>query len=92
MLPENHTDKILPIDTGCGRIMKGKIGAAMEKWLEEEKNLDKWQNRLSAKDRTILMTQWTEEEWSELSNYETFSQRDCVRKLAVCEEQMAVMM
>ena len=92
MLPENHTDKILPIDTGCGRIMKGKIGAAMEKWLEEEKNLDKWQNRLSAKDRTILMTQWTGEEWSELSNYETFSQSDCVRKLAVCEEQMAVMM
>jgi len=34
MLPENHTDKIQPIDTGCGRMMKVKIGAAMETWLE----------------------------------------------------------
>ena len=51
MLPENHTDKIQPIDAGCGRIMRGKIGATMETWLEEEKNLYKWQDRLSAKDR-----------------------------------------
>ena len=51
MLPENHTDKIQPIDAGCGRIMRGKIGATMETWLEEENNLYKWQDRLSAKDR-----------------------------------------
>ena len=51
MLPENHTDKIQPIDAECGRIMRGKIGATMETWLEEENNLDKWQDRLSAKDR-----------------------------------------
>ena len=30
-------------------MMKVEIGAAMETWLEEEKNLDKWQDRLSAK-------------------------------------------
>ena len=30
-------------------MMKVKIGAAMETWLEEENNLDKWQDRLSAK-------------------------------------------
>ena len=72
MLPENHTDKIQPCDTGCGCKMKDKIGAAMETWLEEENNLDKWQDRLSAKDRRILMTQWTGEAWSELSNDETF--------------------
>ena len=42
MLPENHTDKIQPIDAGCGRIMRGKIGATMETWLEEENNLYKW--------------------------------------------------
>ena len=72
MLPENHTDKIQPSDTGCGCMMKDKIGAAMETWLEEENNLDKWQDRLSAKDRRILMTQWTGEAWSELSNDETF--------------------
>ena len=55
MLPENHTDKIQPIDAGCGRIMKGKIGAAMETWLEGENNLDKWQDRLSDIDITIFM-------------------------------------
>ena len=55
MLPENHTDKIQPIDAGCGRIMKGKIGTAMETWLEEENNLDKWQDRLSDINITIFM-------------------------------------
>ena len=50
MLPENHTDKIQPIDAGRGRLMKGKIGATMETWLEEENNLDKWQDRHLAKD------------------------------------------
>jgi len=61
MLLENHTDKIQPIDAGCGRMMKVKIGAAMETWLEEENNLDTWQDRLSAKDRRILLTQRTGE-------------------------------
>ena len=59
MLPENHTDKIQPVDAGCGRIMKVKIGEALERWLEEKDNLEKWHDRLSAKERRILMTQWT---------------------------------
>ena len=74
MLPENPTDKIQPIDAGRGRLMQGKIGAPMETWLEEENNFDKWQNRLSEKDRRILITQWTGGAWSELSNDETFFQ------------------
>ena len=41
MLPENHTDKIQPIDAGCGQMMKLKIAAATHSWLEEEDNLDK---------------------------------------------------
>lgn len=31
MLPDNHTDKIQPIDAGCGRTMKVKTAAAMDK-------------------------------------------------------------
>ena len=31
MLPDNHIDKIQPIDAGCGRTMKVKIAAAMDK-------------------------------------------------------------
>ena len=56
MLPENHTDKIQPIDAGCGRMMKVKIAAAMDRWLEIDDNLEKWHDRLSAKDRRKLMT------------------------------------
>lgn len=40
MLPGNHTDKIQPVDAGCGRIMKVKIGEALETWLEEKDNLE----------------------------------------------------
>ena len=57
MMPENHTDKIQPIDAGCGPMMKGEIGAAMEIWLEEEIN-DKRQDRLSAKDRRSSPMDW----------------------------------
>ena len=41
MLPENHTDKIQPIHAGCGQMMKLKIAAATDSWLEKEDNLDK---------------------------------------------------
>ena len=56
-------------------MMKIEIGAAMETWLEEENNLDKWHDRLSAKDRRILMTQRVGEAWNELSINETFFKR-----------------
>ena len=56
-------------------MMKLKIGAAMETWLEEKDNLDKWQDKLSARERRILMTQWTGEAWSELCSNQTFFKR-----------------
>ena len=75
MLLENHTDKIQRIDAGCGRMMKVKIAAAIDRWLETEDNLDKWHDKLSAKDRRILMTQWTGEAWSELKESKGFLKR-----------------
>ena len=36
LLPENHTDKVQPIDAGYGKMMNKKIDEQMEKWLEEE--------------------------------------------------------
>jgi len=68
LLPENHTDKVQPIDAGFGKQMKVKIGEAMEKWLEEDENLGMWHDSLSAKQRRILMTQWTGEAWRKLSS------------------------
>ena len=75
MLLENHTDKIQPIDAGCGRMMKVKIAAAIDRWLEAVDNLDKWHDKLSAKDRRILTTRWTREAWSGLKENKGFLKR-----------------
>lgn len=40
LLPENHTDKVQPIDAGCGRLVKAKIGEAMGKWLDKDNHLE----------------------------------------------------
>ena len=67
LLPENHTDKVQPIDAGCGKLLKTKIGEAMERWLEEDDNLELWHDKISAKQRRVLMTKWTAEAWKELT-------------------------
>ena len=66
LLPENHTDKVQPIDAGYGKMMKKKIGEQMEKWLEEEKNLEMWHDSIPAKTRRVLMTKWAGAAWREL--------------------------
>ena len=45
LLPENHTDKIQPIDAGCGKFFKTKMGEEMDKWLESEDNLELWHDK-----------------------------------------------
>eukprot|EP00794_Sanderia_malayensis_P013550 gene13550-14951_t len=59
LLPENHTDKVQPIDAGYGKMIKKKIGESMERWLENDDNLTKWHDHISAKERQVLMTRWT---------------------------------
>lgn len=56
LLPENHTDKVQPIDAGYGKMIKKKIGEQMEKWLEKEENLEMWHDGIPAKTRRVLMT------------------------------------
>ena len=55
--------------------MKAKIGQAMEKWLEEDENLDMWHDSLSGKQRRILMTQWSGEAWRKLSSDKMFAKK-----------------
>ena len=43
--------------------MKKKIGEQMEKWLEEEKNLEMWHDSIPAKTRRVLMTKWASAAW-----------------------------
>ena len=66
LVPENHTDKVQPIDAGYGKMMKKKIGEQMEKWLEEEKNLEMWHDSILANTRRVLMTKWAGAAWREL--------------------------
>ena len=58
-MPENHTDKIQTIDAGFGKMLKKRIGEEMDKWLEEEDNLELWHNKITARQRRILMTKGT---------------------------------
>lgn len=72
LLLENHADKEQPIDAGCGKMWKAQIGEAMDKWLEEEDNLEVWHDKFTAKCHRILMTKWTAEAWKELAKDKTF--------------------
>eukprot|EP00794_Sanderia_malayensis_P002109 gene2110-2394_t len=55
--------------------MKLTIGTAMETWLEKDNSLEKWHDGLSAKERRILLTEWTGDAWSELNKNSTFFRR-----------------
>ena len=48
---------------------------AIEKWLEEDENLDMWNDSTSAKKRRIPMTQWTGEAWRKLSSDKMFPKK-----------------
>ena len=72
LLPENHTDKIQPLDAGFGKMYKTKIGEEMDKWLETEVNLELWHDKLSARQRSILMTKWACAAWRELTKDQAF--------------------
>eukprot|EP00794_Sanderia_malayensis_P014737 gene14737-16272_t len=72
MLPANYTDKVQPIDAGCGMMMKKKIGEAMERWLEDETKLELWHDKISAGRRRVLMTKWTGEAWREIREDQEF--------------------
>ena len=58
-LPPTETDQVQPIDRGLGRQVKIYIGQQLDEWLDDDNNLDKWEdNKLSASDRRILLATW----------------------------------
>ena len=68
LLPESQTDKVQPVDAGFGIQMK----SALNKWLENEEDLEKWHDKMSAKERRILMTKCTGEAWDDMSKRKDF--------------------
>ena len=75
MLPENHTDKVQPIDAGYGKMIKRKIGEQMEKWLEKYENLEMWHDSIPAKTRRVLMTKWAGQAWREMNSNVGFAKK-----------------
>ena len=58
-LPPNETDQVQPIDRGLGRQVKIYMGQEMDEWLDDDKNLERWEdNALSASDRRVLLACW----------------------------------
>jgi len=77
LLPPGKTDFAQPIDAGFGRVVKLYMGEEMDKWLDDDNNLERWEsNALSASDRRILMTHWlghaykkASEDWNQVTKY-----------------------
>ena len=62
LLPPKCTDEVQPVDAGYGKLFKVYVGQALDKWLLDGDNVEKWEsNKLTASDRRILITQWTGE-------------------------------
>jgi hypothetical protein len=58
----NCTDVLQPVDAGYGRDVKREIGVRCAKWLEDDENLQQWEDgSLSASERRVLMTLWAAE-------------------------------
>lgn len=57
--PANTTELLQPTDAGLGRDFKREIGLEMAKWLEDDANLEQWEdNKITVSDRRVLLTQW----------------------------------
>ena len=47
-----------PIDAGIGRSVRIRIGHALDDWLMEASNLEKWKTKISASERRIVTTRF----------------------------------
>ena len=54
--PPNMTEMIQPIDAGYGRSLRCAIGRELDAWLMDAANLIKWESKMSAMERRILVT------------------------------------
>ena len=58
-VPPGKTDQVQPIDRGEGRQIKIYMGQEEDEWLEDDTNLQKWENNeLTASDRRVLIATW----------------------------------
>ena len=54
--PPLTTESLQPIDAGYGRSIRCHIGHLLDEWLMTDENLEKWESKLTASERRVLMT------------------------------------
>ena len=54
--PPNMTEMVQPIDAGYGRSLRAVIGRQLDNWLMNGGNLLKWEGKMTAMERRILVT------------------------------------
>ena len=59
---------------------KTKIGEEMDKRLEEKDDLELWRDKITARQRRILMTKWACAAWRELVKDKEVLSRDFSRR------------
>jgi hypothetical protein len=52
------TNFIQPIDAGLGRSVRTRVGHYLDEWLMEATNMETWEARMTAGERSILITQF----------------------------------
>ena len=54
--PLGMTDSMQPIDAGYGCSLQCKIGNLLDNWLMDVDNLTKWEGKISASERRVLVS------------------------------------
>ena len=64
------------MDAGYGKLFKVYVGKALDAWLLNGDNVEKWEsNKLTASDRRFLITQWTGEAAKQIDRDIRYSRR-----------------
>ena len=54
--PPNMTEMVQPVDAGYGRSLRSAIGRELDEWLMDAANLLKWEEKMTAMERRVLVT------------------------------------
>ena len=54
--PPSMTEMVQPIDAGYGRSLRSAIGRELDAWLMDSANLIKWESKMTAMERRILIS------------------------------------
>ena len=56
LLPPDCTDMVQPVDWAIGRMVRREVGRQQDAWLMGDGNLERWEGKMTASERRVLMT------------------------------------